>query len=274
MRDAERHLNHWVDLVDHLLRRPGDGFPIALLLAELASTFGTNAAWSRVEVDGSFSSEIHDCPSGWSSAEAAAMWTPETMPEHPLLRWFAATGDHAAMSAGRVPDTIASEIGRGLVVEIMRPFGLDEQLAVPYRSSGLAQEALVLATTGADYTDGQVDLARRIQPLVVLLARNHAVLDPRGAGATVVPLQRAASGLTGRELAVLDLLAEGLTAESMGRRLGVSRHTVRKHHEHVYRKLGVTDRLVAVREARERGLLDEPFESPAGDRGAPTFRQP
>jgi DNA-binding CsgD family transcriptional regulator len=38
----------------------------------------------------------------------------------------------------------------------------------------------------------------------------------------------------------------------------VSRHTVRKHLEHVYRKLGVADRLVAVREARAQGLLDEP----------------
>ena len=63
--------------------------------------------------------------------------------------------------------------------------------------------------------------------------------------------------LTGRELAVLALLAEGLTAEAIGRRLGVSRHTVRKHLEHLYRKLGVGDRLVAVREARARGLLPE-----------------
>jgi DNA-binding CsgD family transcriptional regulator len=63
---------------------------------------------------------------------------------------------------------------------------------------------------------------------------------------------------------MLRLLAEGLTAESIGRRLGVSRHTVRKHLEHVYRKLGVTDRLVAVREARAQGLLEEPFEERTG----------
>ena len=51
--------------------------------------------------------------------------------------------------------------------------------------------------------------------------------------------------LTSRELAVLHLLVEGCTAVAMAHRLGISVRTVQKHLEHVYRKLGVTNRLAA-----------------------------
>ncbi|MFY0409088.1 response regulator transcription factor [Solicola sp. PLA-1-18] len=61
--------------------------------------------------------------------------------------------------------------------------------------------------------------------------------------------------LTEREQAVLVLLERGLTAAQIGRRLGISAATVRKHLEHVYAKLGVHDRLSATRDARRRGLL-------------------
>jgi DNA-binding NarL/FixJ family response regulator len=50
----------------------------------------------------------------------------------------------------------------------------------------------------------------------------------------------------------------GLTAEGIARRLGTSPRTVHKHLEHVYRKLGVTDRLGAFRAAQAAGLLTGP----------------
>ena len=61
--------------------------------------------------------------------------------------------------------------------------------------------------------------------------------------------------LTDRELAVLHLLVEGCTAVAMAHRLGISVRTVQKHLEHVYRKLGVCDRLRAVLAAQRSGLL-------------------
>jgi DNA-binding NarL/FixJ family response regulator len=56
-------------------------------------------------------------------------------------------------------------------------------------------------------------------------------------------------------LAVLGLLADGLTARAIGHGLSMSERTVHKHLEHVYRKLGVKDRLNAVRVAGDAGLL-------------------
>lgn len=66
--------------------------------------------------------------------------------------------------------------------------------------------------------------------------------------------------LTGREAAVLDLLARGLTAAAIGRRLGISTRTVHRHQGHLYRKLGVSDRLVAVLRAQALGLLGPPAD--------------
>ncbi len=55
--------------------------------------------------------------------------------------------------------------------------------------------------------------------------------------------------LTPRELAVLALLAEGLTAASIGRRLMITERTVHKHLQRSYTKLG------AVLRAQRIGLL-------------------
>jgi DNA-binding NarL/FixJ family response regulator len=65
----------------------------------------------------------------------------------------------------------------------------------------------------------------------------------------------AANGLTQRELDVLGLLAEGLTAVAIAHRLGVSPRTVHKHLQHIYSKLDASDRLTAVLRARRDGLL-------------------
>jgi DNA-binding NarL/FixJ family response regulator len=54
---------------------------------------------------------------------------------------------------------------------------------------------------------------------------------------------------------VLSLLAEGLTAGAIGRRLMITERTVHKHLQHSYTKLGVTDRLGAVLRAQRIGLL-------------------
>ncbi|MEU4242438.1 helix-turn-helix transcriptional regulator [Actinoplanes sp. NPDC026619] len=62
--------------------------------------------------------------------------------------------------------------------------------------------------------------------------------------------------LTQRESAVLGLLAGGLTAAAIARRLGISERTVHRHQNHLYRKLGVSDRLVAVLRAYALGLLE------------------
>lgn len=62
-------------------------------------------------------------------------------------------------------------------------------------------------------------------------------------------------GLTARELTVLGLIADGLTAGAVGHRLLISPRTVQKHLENIYAKLRTTDKVSAVLRAQALGLL-------------------
>lgn len=61
-------------------------------------------------------------------------------------------------------------------------------------------------------------------------------------------------GLGGREVQVLDLLAEGVPITYIGDRLCISPHTVTQHLRSIYRKLNVHSRSMAVLEAKKHGL--------------------
>jgi DNA-binding CsgD family transcriptional regulator len=63
------------------------------------------------------------------------------------------------------------------------------------------------------------------------------------------------SPLTGRELDVLTLAAEGLTGRKIAEQLSISSATVKTHLEHVYRKLEVSDRTAAVAHALRAGFI-------------------
>jgi DNA-binding NarL/FixJ family response regulator len=63
--------------------------------------------------------------------------------------------------------------------------------------------------------------------------------------------------LTPRELSVLALVADGLTAAATARRLLVAERTVHKHLERIYAKLCVSDRVSAVLRAQRLGILPE-----------------
>lgn len=64
-----------------------------------------------------------------------------------------------------------------------------------------------------------------------------------------------ADGLSGRELAVLELIAQGLSNQEISERLFISLHTVKSHARHINDKLGVERRTQAVARAKVLGLL-------------------
>jgi DNA-binding NarL/FixJ family response regulator len=61
--------------------------------------------------------------------------------------------------------------------------------------------------------------------------------------------------LTDREVQVLQLLAEGMTLHQVARRLAISPRTVESHVRKTYRKLGVHNRVQALREAVALGVV-------------------
>lgn len=62
-------------------------------------------------------------------------------------------------------------------------------------------------------------------------------------------------GLTGREIEVLRLVAEGLSNQAIAERLFVSDHTVHRHLANILDKLDASTRAAAVAQAARRGLL-------------------
>jgi two-component system nitrate/nitrite response regulator NarL len=63
--------------------------------------------------------------------------------------------------------------------------------------------------------------------------------------------------LSPREKAVLALLAQGNSSESIGNSLRISPQTVKRHVQNIMRKLGVHSRVSAVAFVMNAGVLDE-----------------
>ena len=88
----------------------------------------------------------------------------------------------------------------------------------------------------AAYALHQIDVA----------ARALAVAGQRGGPA----------GLTAREAQVLRLIADGATTRAISERLFISAKTADNHIQHIYTKLGVTNRAAATRWALDHGLVE------------------
>ena len=67
---------------------------------------------------------------------------------------------------------------------------------------------------------------------------------------------RKAETLTAREVEVLQLLAFGHTNKDIAEQLYISPDTVKTHLEHIFEKLGTSDRTAAVAEALRRRLIE------------------
>lgn len=86
--------------------------------------------------------------------------------------------------------------------------------------------------------------------------QGESVLAPSVATRLMSQLRAPAQGaLSARELAVLALIARGLSNREAAAKLFISEATVKTHLVHIYAKLAVNDRAAAVSAAYERGLL-------------------
>ncbi len=93
------------------------------------------------------------------------------------------------------------------------------------------------------------------------VARGEARVEPRLQGVLFGALRAQASGdrrpvLAPRELEVLRLTGDGLSARQIGERLIIATSTVKSHQARMYEKLGVCDRAAAVAEGMRLGLLE------------------
>jgi DNA-binding NarL/FixJ family response regulator len=158
------------------------------------------------------------------------------------------------------PDVVVTDLqlpdGTGLdVVREVRTTTPDTGVVVLTMHSGdeqifAAMEAGASAFVGKDAPSSEV-----------VKAAQHAAVSPRSflcAGLTDAMLRRAtsvATQLSTRELDVLRLLADGMSAAEIGSRIHLSESTVKSHLAKIYQKLGVTNRAQALVTAMRVGLL-------------------
>jgi DNA-binding CsgD family transcriptional regulator len=118
------------------------------------------------------------------------------------------------------------------------PHGHRDRLLVKFPLSGRGSVRLRLERVGRRFEARHVELIHMLQPVLARQLRPPV-------GAVHTGPQQSLASLSVAELQVLRLVAVGGTNQDVAVRLGVSEATVRKHLEHVYRKLGVTNRTAA-----------------------------
>ncbi|WP_336213863.1 helix-turn-helix transcriptional regulator [Nonomuraea sp. LPB2021202275-12-8] len=181
------------------------------------------------------------------------------MGAHPLAVHY--TRDEHDRAPHAITDvTTESSWRRTPTYDTMRSLmGVDEQIALPLAAPpGTIRSFLICRPLGERVTERDQAYAARVQPLLVTAEKHLRHLRRWRESGGPAPAERAADlGVTPRETAVVSLLAKGLTAVAIGRRLGISPRTVHKHQENLYRKLGAADRVTAILRAQAAGLLPQ-----------------
>jgi two-component system nitrate/nitrite response regulator NarL len=100
----------------------------------------------------------------------------------------------------------------------------------------------------------------RICDAILAVAHGETVLDPEIQAGVAREIRMRAEderpALTAREREILRLTADGFSAPQIAEQLYLSPTTVRTHLQHLYEKLGVSDRAAAVAEAMRQRLLE------------------
>jgi DNA-binding NarL/FixJ family response regulator len=140
----------------------------------------------------------------------------------------------------------------------------DEFPTIPVLACGRAVDELLVSRSLFYGADGFVDYACAPDVFVQAIRRistGEFVLEgvgQEGVGGVARGIEQhvvAEQLLTEREVEVLTVASEGLTARQIGRRLGVEERTVTTHLGRIYRKLGASGRVAAVAAAGRYGLV-------------------
>ncbi|MFH8376858.1 LuxR C-terminal-related transcriptional regulator [Streptomyces cyaneofuscatus] len=195
---------------------------------------------------------------------------------YPFIDRYGATADWTPQSAARVVGARTWQ-NSPTADALRQAFGTRHVFGLPLPQRGPHVSGFLVHRSGGDFSRHDERYAARVQPLLKAATAHRSLLlalrESSGSAQRQQANHALAAPLTPRETNVLHLLATGLTAEVIGRRLGISPRTVHKHLNALYRKLGAADRLSAVLRAQDAGLLPGSAEPPArtgpGSTGSP-----
>ena len=185
------------------------------------------------------------------SAVADANRRTELSPGVPSLAAIAA---HASGLLNRDSNKLSEAVS--LFERTHRPLAL----AAALEDLGAAQKREGTADSGIDALTEALALSVRVGATTDA-ARLRGRLRALGVRRRVAAAEKPATGweaMTKSELAVAQLVADGLTNREVAERLYVSPHTVNTHLRHVFAKLGIKSRVDLTRLATERGGKSAP----------------
>jgi DNA-binding CsgD family transcriptional regulator len=164
------------------------------------------------------------------------------LPHNPI---FEHTNRSRDGSARRLSDFVDhSELQRlPLYTDVLEPLGVRYQVAISLAYRRPLIVALSLSRSDSDFTDDDLGVLDLVRPHLSRIYRRL-----RGSAETL----EGSWGLTPREMQVLEAAATGADLHAIAVRLGISVRTIDKHLQHVYRKLGVTNRAAATAAAAMR----------------------
>jgi two-component system, NarL family, nitrate/nitrite response regulator NarL len=130
-------------------------------------------------------------------------------------------------------------------------------LVSAYSDSGIVYKAL---ETGAAGFVSKEARREQIVDAVLACARGENVVSPDVAAGLVSEIRLRkrddTPALTPREQEILHLIAAGKSLPEIAKELYLGVTTVKTHVQHLYEKLGVSDRAAAVASAMRRGLIE------------------
>jgi DNA-binding CsgD family transcriptional regulator len=134
--------------------------------------------------------------------------------------------------------------------------GLAEEIGffVPTDDGTTVVLSLMRREESGSFPTAEFSLLRKAEPMVAALVRHHwAELAPRFSGSAsgscgrgnpailpVTNLERQGQKLSMREAAIVELVLQGHSSESIGLKLGIATGTVKVHRRNVYRKLDIS----------------------------------
>jgi DNA-binding CsgD family transcriptional regulator len=185
--------------------------------------------------------------------------TPAESVAHPLVRHYALRRDAEPRALQDVGDGLRWRTANRYAPMRARFADAPEHLGIPLDRRAGRVRFVGLGRAGRRFGDREHGYARRVHPVLVALDRHEATISRwRSPAGQPAAGRLADAGVTPRELAVLTLLADGLTVAAVARRLGISPRTVAKHQENLQRKLHARDRLALVLNAQRLGLVRTP----------------
>jgi DNA-binding CsgD family transcriptional regulator len=241
-----------LDLVAGALRCAGQEFPDVTVTGLLCQVLDAEAAGvGDVDLRGTASRR-------WAGTPRPVPMGPAGFHQfaigHPLTRAHRRSG-------GSVPLRLSDVASPREMRRTRRELGMPHVLTIPLAVTPWHLCAVALMRSGQDFPARGLQLAGQIQPLlggIYALRGRMSPHQPVPPGPSWPCGPDAGIRVTSRELAVLDLMADGLIAAAIARQLGISPRTVSKHIESIYRKLGTHDRTSAVLRGQAIGLLPVP----------------